>query len=451
MPGEVNSAAVSQGVLASEMRSETRGSFVALVGLSAVIAYVHFAFRPYADPLILNLWTQATTVLLAVWLAALIFFAWRRPDDAETLRVWAPVGRAIITLANLCIIAAIWLLVPVAPEDLRLLMILLCIGFVALEVAFATQATQVAAPAVFGILGSLVIVIAIHGGRYALPMALFLTMNGAMLLMLRRMIRANVMAATAARLKSEQTSEQLREALLVVAAERDARTRFIRAASHDLAQPLQAARLFFDQHLKARHPDDRERAAAGVSRAFVSTAALLDSMLMHLKLDAGVVRSIPETIAADEFVAQLAFDHSPAAREAGVRLRTPRSQLAVHADPHLLKRVLGNFVANGIRHSKGENILIAARRAGAGRVRFWVLDDGEGLDPALAPRLFEDFSQGEASSARGGFGLGLASAKKLAEAMGGNAGHDPRWRSGAAFWVELPRAARVAAAVSAAA
>ncbi len=83
---------------------------------------------------------------------------------------------------------------------------------------------------------------------------------------------------------------------------------------------------------------------------------------MHLKLDAGAVRAIPERIDADDFAQQLAFDHGPAAQEAGMRLRVPRSHLAVSADSHLLKRILGNFVANGIRHSKGENILVAARK-----------------------------------------------------------------------------------------
>jgi signal transduction histidine kinase len=444
-------AAVSRGVLASEMRSETAGSFVALAGLSAVIAYVRVAFRPYTDPLLLDLWTLATGATLLVWLAALVGFAWRRPDDAETLRLWAPIGRTVMMAVNACIIVAVWLLMPTAPGDLRLLMILLCFGFVALQIAFATQATQVAVPAVLGILGSVIAVVLIAGGRYALPTALFLGLIGAMLLMLRRLIRASVVAATAARLASEQASARLREALAVVAAERDARTRFIRSASHDLAQPLQAARLFFDQHLTSRDPAERERAAAGVARAFASTAALLDAMLMHLKLDAGAVRSLPEVIGADDFLAQLAFDLGPAAREAGVRLRLPRSGVAVVADPQLLKRVLGNLVINGLRHSKGESLLVAARRAGPDRVRFWVLDDGEGVDPAVAPHLFEDFAQGDRSVARGGFGLGLASARKLAEAMGGSAGHDPRWRSGAAFWVELPRATASPASVGIAA
>lgn len=439
MSSKLKPAGVSSGVLASEMRNETAGSFAGLLGLSAVIGYVHFAFRPYADRLLLDLWTIATASVLGVWFGALVVVTQRRPSDDEMLGIWAPGGRVIISLTNLCIAASVWLLVPAAPEDLRVLMIVLYVGFVVLQLAVSTEATQVATPAVIGVLGSVVAVVALGGGRYSTPLALFLAMIGGMLLMVRRLIRANVIAATEARLASDEASARLRTALAAVAAERDARTRFIRAASHDLAQPLQAARLFFDRHLKSSDPAERDRAAAGVARAFASTAALLDSMLMHLKLDAGAVRSVPERIDVDEFLGQLSFDHGPAAAEAGVRLRAPLSNLAVDADPQLLRRALGNLVGNAIRHSKGENVLIAARRSGEGAVRFWVLDDGEGIDAALAPNLFEDFAQGEGSSAQGGFGLGLASVRKLAGTMGGEAGYDPGWRSGSAFWIELPR------------
>lgn len=451
MSGKAGRAGISSRVLATEMRNELPGSLIGLLGLSAVTAYIHFAFRPYTDRTALDLWTIAMASFLSVWLGALIIVWRRRPSDEEMLAIWAPGGRVTTSLCNIAVAASVWLLLPGAPDGLRVVMIVLYLCFMMVQLSIATEETQVATSAMLLVMGSVIAFVATSGEPYAAPLALFLTMIGGMLLAVRRLIRRHVVAATAAHLASEEASVRLREALAVVAAERDARTRFIRSASHDLAQPLQAARLFFDQHLKSRDAAERERTAAGVSRAFTSTAALLDAMLMHLKLDAGVVRSIPEPIDADDFVAQLAFDHGPSAREAGVRLRTPRSHLAVHADPHLLKRILGNFVANAIRHSKGERVLVAARPAGADHVRFWVLDDGEGVDPAVVPRLFEDFAQGEGSSAQGGFGLGLASAKKLAEAMRGNAGHDPRWRSGAAFWVELPRAAAAAPAVSVAA
>lgn len=451
MSGKADGAGLSGRVLATEMRNEMPGSLIGLLGLAAVTVYIHVAFRPYVDRLALDLWSLAMASFLAIWLMALAVVWRRRPSDAEMLAIWAPGGRVTTSLCNVAVAASVWLLLPDAPDGLRVVMIVLYLCYLMVELSIATEETQVATSAMVMILGSVITFVATSGEAYAAPLALFLAMIGAMLLAVRRLIRRHVVAATAAHLASEESSAQLRAALAVVAAERDARTRFIRSASHDLAQPLQAARLFFDQHLASRDPAERARAADGVRRAFASTAALLDTMLMHLKLEAGAVRAIPETIDAGDFAAQLAADHAPAAREAGVRLRVPRSRIAVTADPHLLKRILGNFIVNAIRHSKGERVLIAARPAPRDRVRFWVLDDGAGVDPGLAPTLFEDFAQGDRSAAAGGFGLGLASARKLAEAMAGRAGYDPRWRGGAAFWVELPRATAPALSVSVAA
>lgn len=445
MSGERAHAGLTGGVLASEMRNEVAGSFIGLAGLTAVTLYVYLSFRGLADPLWLHVWAVTMAAILSQWLVGLVVMWRRRPSDAEMLGYWVPAGRVTMTLSNVATAASVWILLPSAPDPLRLVMIVLYLCYVVVQLSIATEGTQVATSAVVMVLGSVVAFAAVSGEPYAWPLALFLTMIGAMLLAVRRLIRRNVVAAIEARLLTERTAEQLRDALATVAAERDARTRFIRAASHDLSQPLQAARLFFEEMQRAPEVAARERAAAGVRRAFASTASLLDEMLMHLRLEAGVVRSVPEAIDLDDFIALLAFDYGPMAAEAGMRLRTPRCRLTVRADPHLLKRLLGNFVANGIRHSRGENVLVAARRHGPASLRIWVLDDGDGVDADLAPRLFEDFAQGPNSERAGGFGLGLASARKLAEAMGGRAGHEPQWRAGGAFFVELP-ASHVAAA-----
>ena len=450
MSSKTKRAKLKSGVLAIEMRNELAGSLIGLAGLVAVTLYTYLAFRPYADPIGLDIWALSMAAILVQWLFGLLVIQRRRPSDEEMVRFWLPAGRRTMTLSNIATAGSVWLLLPVAPEPLRLVMIILYLSYIVVQLSIATEGTQVATSAVVLVLGSVIAVVGISGEPYSLPLALLLAMIGAMLLAVRRLIRVNVVAATEARLLSERTAEQLRDALAIVAAERDARTRFIRAASHDLSQPLQAARLFFEAMRRSPEGPERERAAGGVARAFTSTAALLDEMLIHLRLDAGAVRSFSEEIDLDDLAAGLAFDHGPLAAEAGMALRTPRSGLAVHADPQLLKRVLGNFVVNAIRHSRGERVLLAPRRR-SDRVWIWVLDDGEGIDAELTPRLFEDFAQSAASTRAGGFGLGLASARKLAEAMGGTAGHEPRWRSGGAFYVELPATMTAAPAVGVAA
>ena len=103
-----------------------------------------------------------------------------------------------------------------------------------------------------------------------------------------------------------------------------------------------------------------------------------------------------------------------------------------------MERILGNLVGNAIRHARARRVLVGARRRG-GRVRVWVIDDGSGIPEHDVPRLFQDYAQGadRLDRVQGGFGLGLASAKRMAQLMGGEVGLDREWKSGSAFWLEL--------------
>jgi signal transduction histidine kinase len=114
------------------------------------------------------------------------------------------------------------------------------------------------------------------------------------------------------------------------------------------------------------------------------------------------------------------------------------SALAVSADPALLARAIDNLVVNAIRHSGGQRLLLGARRAGDG-VAIWVIDDGRGVAAGERDRLFEDYAQG-AQAGPGGFGIGLASVRRLLALMAGEAGIEPRWTGGAAFRLWLPAA-----------
>ena len=104
----------------------------------------------------------------------------------------------------------------------------------------------------------------------------------------------------------------------------------------------------------------------------------------------------------------------------------------------MLTRTIGNLVTNAIRHAQGERILIGARRA-RGRAELWVIDDGNGIPAADVATIFDDYAQGaqHRGAERGGFGLGLASARRMAHLMSGTIDLDRRWTSGAAFVLRL--------------
>jgi signal transduction histidine kinase len=212
-------------------------------------------------------------------------------------------------------------------------------------------------------------------------------------------------------------------------------------ASHDLGQPLQAASLFFDQTLRAPDPDQRNRAADGVRKAFASADQLLSHMLNHLRLEADAVDPHFARFSTGAAMARIAAQFGPAADAAGIDIRLVKSRAFLRLDKVLFERALGNLVSNAIEHSGATRIVMGAR-VSAGHIRIWVIDDGSGIARIDAGRIFDDYYRGSDSRAavKSGFGLGLSSVRRIAALMHGDAGLDPRWLGGSAFYLDFPAA-----------
>jgi len=223
-------------------------------------------------------------------------------------------------------------------------------------------------------------------------------------------------------------------------AQRDAKARFVASASHDLGQPLQAARLFFDQAIRSSDPAARTRATASAEAAFDAVERQLQRMNEYLRLEAGAVSARFADVAAGEPIARAAALAEAAAARAGVALHVVSSRLWARADADLIERALSNLIDNALRHAKARRLLIGARSHGP-RVRLWVIDDGVGIAVEDRARLFEDYVQGSdhGDETRGGFGLGLASVRRIAALMHGTVGFATNTRRGSAFYLELPR------------
>jgi signal transduction histidine kinase len=129
----------------------------------------------------------------------------------------------------------------------------------------------------------------------------------------------------------------------------------------------------------------------------------------------------------------------PAASEANIAIRVVPTRLQLRLDKVLFERAISNLLNNALVHSGADRITIGARRHGP-RVRIWVIDNGCGVSPSDAERVFDDYFRGASSKAAltSGFGLGLSSVRRIATLMGGTAGIDPQLRKGAAFFLEFP-------------
>lgn len=429
-------AAYRDQILVNETRTELKGSIAAWVGLSVVTAFLAFEFASRAAPAGFALWLGVMGLFLAGWLAAWARFVLRPPSDEAILRRWIPGAKAAMTLCNVATAGSVWVFLPAADPELRALLLVLFAWYLIIQFAAATEATQVLRSAVILVLGSLTAWLVVARPPHFLALSVFLGLFGVVLIAIRRFVREAVVKATAAQAAADAAREALAAALVDLERERDAKTRFIRAASHDLQQPLQAAALFLDRVKPGGRAGEQVASLGGLRRALTAARGLVASMLEHLKLEGGAIRPDVTVFPAGELFDRVLLTQGPAAAEAGMRITLAGHRIAVRADPLLLARAVENLVANAIRHSGGRRVLLGARRR-RGEVTIWVADDGRGLSPGDDARIFTPFQQGARVGAAGGFGLGLASTQGLAELMDGSCGVQPGLTRGAAFYIRL--------------
>ncbi|WP_295529653.1 hybrid sensor histidine kinase/response regulator [uncultured Pseudacidovorax sp.] len=220
------------------------------------------------------------------------------------------------------------------------------------------------------------------------------------------------------------------------------RSRFLAAASHDLRQPLHAMGLFIDGLLTGA-ADAQRPALLRLQESTAFMSLLLDDLLEISRLDARVLTPEVVDLPLAPLFDALAAQHAAHAAASRVRLVWRARGLAVRSDGGMLQRVIGNLVANAIRHSPpGGTVLVAARRRGGDRVRIEVRDRGVGIAPIHQQRIFEEFYQvaNVERDRRQGFGLGLAICARLAMLLGSRIGLNSALGCGSTFSLALPQA-----------
>lgn len=240
---------------------------------------------------------------------------------------------------------------------------------------------------------------------------------------------------------------QLMEAKQAAEAAAMAKGEFLATMSHEIRTPLNGVVPMLDLLMHANlAPEHKEL----VRTAYASSQQLLrivDDILDYSKLEAD--RLVLESTAfnlRELLEAVLEMMERPAETK-GLRLHLQidsNVRLPVRADPVRLRQVLTNLVSNAIKFTDRGTVTVVVRRmsesAAQHRVRFEVRDTGIGIEPEAQARLFQAFSQADASTTRlyGGTGLGLAICKRIVELMGGRIGVNSQPRQGAAFWFEVP-------------
>lgn len=375
-----------------------------------------------------------------LWTVAVAIMAVRQPAPDEAVLMWGRVANVIILASAGAAVWVIWATMPHLSDTLQFFMVVFMVAFVPSQVIASPENTLANRCSIVAVLGSTAVFLATRGSQAAALLALFVAAFGVVMFVLCGRVSRTVQATVSARLASDDAATRMEQLAKAVTAERDAKTRFISAASHDLGQPLQAVGLFFEQSLHATDADARASGADGVRRALNAAEQLLSHMLNHLRLEADAVEPNRSVLPVLPLLQRVAMRNAPQAIAAGIGISVAQRELTLLLDQGLVDRALGNLVCNAVQHSQGSRLLLAARRHGHDRARLWVIDNGIGVSAADADHIFDDYYQGivVGGISGSGFGLGLSSVRRTAELMGGLAGLDQRWRHGAAFYIELP-------------
>jgi signal transduction histidine kinase len=244
-----------------------------------------------------------------------------------------------------------------------------------------------------------------------------------------------------------QMAERLEASFAELAAERDTLRRFIADASHELRTPITALKSFNElmQDAAAGDPDARAEflAESGVQidRLEWVTTHLLDLS----RLDAGLVALDLGHHDAADLIGSAASACRALALESRIALsvQAPAVALDLECDRARIELALCNLLDNAIRFAPdGGQVEIGAEQSGEA-IRFWVRDDGPGIDPEDKPHIFERFYRGRAKRAGnggryGGTGLGLSIVQSIVQAHRGRVWVESEPGPGSLFVIDLP-------------
>jgi signal transduction histidine kinase/CheY-like chemotaxis protein len=255
--------------------------------------------------------------------------------------------------------------------------------------------------------------------------------------------------------KVEQRTRELAEARDAADAANQTKSSFLASMSHELRTPLNAIIGLTDMLVSNAARFGTEKATEPlrrVHRAGTHLLGLINQVLDLSKIEAGKLDLNLEKVSIPPLIDEVVGTTRPLVEQNKNRLSVecPRDLGPIEADAMRLRQILLNLLSNACKFTKEGDVglrVAAIEHEGRRLVEFSVTDTGVGMTPEQMSRLFEEFSQADASTARqfGGTGLGLAITRRLCQMMGGNVTVTSEPGKGSNFVVRLPLAASPAA------
>jgi Na+/proline symporter/signal transduction histidine kinase/ActR/RegA family two-component response regulator len=222
------------------------------------------------------------------------------------------------------------------------------------------------------------------------------------------------------------------------------KTRFIAAASHDILQPLNAARLYVTSLIERQRAGEDGDLVQNIDASLEAVEEIFAALLDISRLDTGAMQPEISDFRIADLLARLEVEFAPLAREKGLDLVFMPCSLAVRSDRRLLRRLLQNLVSNAIKYTPHGSVLVGCRHRGA-RLRVDVFDTGIGIPHAKRRAVFKEFHRlDQGARVARGVGLGLSIVERIARVLGCEVTLRSTAGRGSRFSVEVPRAAAAA-------
>jgi Na+/proline symporter/prefoldin subunit 5 len=216
------------------------------------------------------------------------------------------------------------------------------------------------------------------------------------------------------------------------------KTRFLAAASHDILQPLNAARLYVTSLVERQSHGNDAQLVTNIDASLDAVEEILAALLEISRLDTGALKPEFSNFRLDELFRQIEVEFKPLAQEKGLELDLVWPSLAVRSDRRLLRRLLQNLISNAIKYTPQGRVLVGCRRR-SGRVQIIVADTGIGIPHTKQRVIFQEFHRlDQGARVARGLGLGLSIVERIARILDHRVDVISTVGKGSHFAVEVP-------------